>query len=405
MKFKIFIAIIFLIIFSLNIFINYQVYNELIKDKIVQEEFIVENVYNKELYDVLKLSTNKYFLFTSVDKNLNLEKVDRVKLAFITNKITFLDFLKGFYVQNIFIEKIEKPNSLKEDIYQNIKLQHNTSLNQDLFSALFLAIPISSELRDITNTFGISHLLALSGFHLGLILFCSYWIIYAFYSPLHQKYVPYRNKKFDALVVSGVMIFTYLIFTNVVPSLLRAFVMFVFGLYLLRNNIKIFSFLNLFLVLLIIVALFPKYAFSISLWFSISGVFYILLYVKYFSSLNKYISFLLFNFWIFFALNPIILYFFDVVSYAQLFSAPITLAFILFYPFEIVLHLLEYGYILDKYLLWLFELNFEVKTYITEFYFLMFFLIVSFWAIYKKIAFYVLNSLIVCFNIYVYLIV
>ncbi len=405
MKFKIFIAIIFLIIFSLNIFINYQVYNELIKDKIVQEEFIVENIYNKELYDVLKLSTNEYFLFTSVDKNLNLEKLDRVKLAFITNKITFLDFLKGFYVQNIFIEKIEKPNSLKEDIYQNIKLQHNTSLNQDLFSALFLAIPISNELRDITNTFGISHLLALSGFHLGLILFFSYWIIYAFYSPLHQKYVPYRNKKFDALVVSGIMIFTYLIFTNVVPSLLRAFVMFVFGLYLLRNNIKIFSFLNLFLVLLVIVALFPKYAFSISLWFSISGVFYILLYVKYFSSLNKYISFLLFNFWIFFALNPIILYFFDVVSYAQLFSAPITLAFILFYPFEIVLHLLEYGYILDKYLLWLFELNFEVKRYITEFYFLMFFLIVSFWAIYKKISLDVLNSLIVCFNIYIYLIV
>lgn len=410
MKFLITIFIVLFTLFLINIISLYTVYNDFKKEKITQLLCSVQNIYEKDNYDVLKLSCKDksnitdIILFSSVSKTEDINKLDNLNLAIITNKIDFFSFIKGFYTKNIYIEKVQKQNSLKNRLFENINSQHSSILTQELFSALFLAIPISNELRDITNTFGISHLLALSGFHLGLILFISYWLIYYVYSPFHQKYLPYRNKKFDALLISGSLIFIYLIFTNIVPSLLRAFVMFALGLYLLRNNIKVFSFLNLLIVSMIIIATFPKYAFSLSLWFSIAGVFYILLYVKYFLAFNKYLSFIFFNFWIFFALNPIIFYFFDIVSYAQFLSAPLTLAFTLFYPIEIVLHLFQIGDLIDKYILWLFNLEFEYKSYKTNISFFIFFLIVSFGAIYKKIAFYVLNILILSFNIYVYFI-
>lgn len=405
MKYIIFGLAILFLIFTINIISYYKVYNDFKKDKIIELKVEVQNIYKKEDFDVLKLSNKNLTFFTSISKNQNIKKLDNIKIAIITRNIFFLEFLKGFYANNIYIEKLPKINNFKNQLYENINSQHSSNLTKDLFNALFLAVPISVELRDITNIYGISHLLALSGFHLGLILFISYWIIYFIYSPIHQKFVPYRNKKFDALLISGVLIFSYLIFTNIVPSLLRAFVMFAVGLYLLRNDIKIFSFTNLLLVALIILALFPKYAFSVSLWFSLAGVFYILLYIKYFSEFNKYLSFLFFNIWIFFALNPIILYFFDIVSFAQFLSAPLTLLFTLFYPFEIVLHILKLGDLIDEYILWLFNLEFEIKNYLTNIYFLILFLTVSVVAIYKKIAFYILNILILFFNVYVYFIV
>ncbi len=411
MKYLASLLIILFLLFMINIFYLFKVYNDFKKDKITQLVCSVQNIYEKDNYDVLKLSCKNMSgisdinFFTSISKKNEINKLDIVKIAIITNKVDFVDFLKGFYAKNIYFEKLPKTDNLKSELFAKINSQHSSILIQELFSALFLAIPISSDLREITNTFGISHLLALSGFHLGLILFISYWLIYYIYSPFHQKYLPFRNKKFDALLISGSLIFVYLIFTNIVPSLLRAFVMFSLGLYLLRNNIKVFSFLNLLIVSIIIIALFPKYAFSLSLWFSIAGVFYILLYVKYFSAFNKYLSFIFFNFWIFFALNPIIFYFFDVVSYAQFLSAPLTLAFTLFYPIEIVLHIMQIGDLIDEYILWLFNLEFTYKKYETNLFFLILFLGVSLGAIYKKIAFYVLNILILLFNIYVYFIV
>jgi competence protein ComEC len=398
-------ASIFLLILTLNILLNFQKFYDFKKDKIIQIKSEVLNIYPKNNYDVIKLKTSNFVYFTSTTKNHKFEKLDIIMATIYTQKISFYDYMKGFYTNNIFLENITYEKSFKQNMYGAIKLQHNNYLIKELFSALFLAVPISSDLRDITNTYGISHLLALSGFHLGLISFVSFWLVYFIYKPFHQKFVPYRNKKFDTLLISGLLILAYLIFTDIVPSLLRAFVMYCMGIYLLRNDIKIFSFLNLFIVVLLILAFFPKYLLSISLWFSIAGVFYILLYVKYYSKLNIYISFILFNFWIFFALNPIILYFFDVISLAQLFSAPLTLLFILFYPFEILVHFVGQGDILDEYIMYLFNLEFEIKNYMTSLEFMLFFVGVSFLAIYKKIAFYLLNILIVVFNFYVYLII
>ncbi len=157
----------------------------------------------------------------------------------------------------------------------------------------------------------------------------------------------------------------YLVLTDIVPSLLRAFIMFSLGILYLRRNIEVLSFQTLLITLLLIITLYPKYLFSISLWFSVIGVFYIFLYIQYFKELPKVFSFLFFNFWIFAVFNPIVHYFFYNTSYEQLLSPFITLFFTLFYPIELFLHLIGFADIFDKYIIWFLEYRmfvFEIQT-------------------------------------------
>jgi competence protein ComEC len=260
---------------------------------------------------------------------------------------------------------------------QKIINQHNSSLTKDLYQALFLAIPVSSHLRDIFSNFGISHLIAISGFHLGVISIVLYWFFYILYSPIHTKYIPYRNKKFDLLIISSIFLFGYLYFLDLAPSFLRAFVMFILGIYFLRNNIAILSFKTLLLTTLIIIAIFPKMLFSLSFWFSIVGVFYIFLFLKYFSFLSKTWLFIFLNFWIFFAFTPIVHYFFPQTSYLQLLSPIITMIFTIFYPVTFLAHLVGLGDIFDTLLIRLFTMKFDSYTIYTNLYFFYLYIIIS----------------------------
>ena len=165
-----------------------------------------------------------------------------------------------------------------------------------IFQALFLAIPLDKYIQEYNSSLGISHLFAISGFHLGIIVGFFYFILNFIYKPIHKNFFPYRNKRYDILIFITLILLYYLYYIGFVPSFLRSFVMFVFGLLLLRSNIKIFSYTTLLLVIFIILILFPKLLFSLSLWFSICGVFYIYLYIQYFKNLNKYISILFLTF-------------------------------------------------------------------------------------------------------------
>ena len=123
------------------------------------------------------------------------------------------------------------------------------------------------------------------------------------------------------------ILFYYLLLTDIVPSLLRAFVLFCLGLYLLRSNIKIISYITLFYTFLIVVALFPQYIFNIGFWFSIFAVFYIYLFIQYFKDGNKILLYIFFNIWMFLIFNPIVHYFFAQTALEQFYSIPITIFF------------------------------------------------------------------------------
>ena len=394
--------LVLIIILLINISIEYSKYQELIDDEVYETKVKVLNIYPKKDYNILRLSASNFDFFTNIDKSESVEKLDILNILILSKNISFLDYLKGFYAKSIIFKKIEKQSGFKDEIIKKIDSNHEDNITKELFQALFLAIPISKELRDICTNYGISHLIALSGFHLGVLSFVIYWIFYFPYTYLHKKYFLYRNKKYDLLLVSISFLFFYLILTNVVPSLLRAFVMFVFAIFLLRYNIKLFSYTTLFIVFLIVISLFPKYFFSLGFWFSIIAVFYIFLFLQYFSKLNKYLQIVLFNLWMFLIFNPIVHFYFPQTSYEQFLSPLITILFTFFYPFEIFAHIFDFAIYFDgfikKFLYW----DMYVYNVETHFYFFIVYLMFSLASIFYKKAFWVLNILMIIFNLYLY---
>ncbi len=133
-----------------------------------------------------------------------------------------------------------------------------------------------------------------------------------------------------------------------------------------------------------VLVLFPRLLFSISFWFSVSGVFYIFLFLKHFSNLPKYLIFILLNFWVYMMMLPIVHFVFKVFTPLQLFSPLLSMVFVVFYPLELALHVVGFGGVFDKYLLGLLNLQTTFYAITTPFWFLVFFIIASICSIFNK---------------------
>jgi competence protein ComEC len=392
-------------IFLINLSIEYNKYLDFIDEEVYEVKVEVLNIYEKPTNNILRLKSQNFDFFVNMDKSESeeIKKSDMLNMAIISLDVSFWDYLKGFYATSIYFDKLEKTPKFIDKIIEKINSNHEDEMIKELFQTLFLGTTISKELRDICTNYGISHVIALSGFHLAVLSFTIYWVLYFPYSFFHQQYFSYRNKKYDLILISLVFLFYYLILTDIIPSLLRAFVMLVLTIYFLRSNIKIVSYANLFFTFLIVVALFPKFLFSLGFWFSIIAVFYIFLFVQYFKNLNKYFQIIFFDFWMFLVFNPIVHYYFPQTTYEQFLSIIINILFAIFYIFEIVAHIFGFTIYFDGFIkdFLSYEMNvFNVKT---PFYFLLIFMIFSFASVFNKKAFYCLNILLIVFNLYLYI--
>lgn len=402
-KNSLFFTLFLLFVFMINILFNYLSYKELKKEYIFETKAEVLNIYPKEKFDVIKLKGDGFEFFASFSKDENIKKLDFLNVVFDTRNITFYTYIKGFFTKILYFERGEKNNSVKEKIIKNIEENHDDFMIRELFNALFLAIPISSQLRDIITAYGIAHVVALSGFHIVVLSFVIYWILYFPYSFLQNRYFPYRNRRFDILLITMAILFYYLLLTDIVPSLLRAFVLFSLGLYLLRSNIKVISYLTLFYTFLIVIALFPQYIFNIGFWFSIFAVFYIYLFIQYFKNGNKILLYIFFNIWMFLIFNPIVHFFFAQTAIEQFYSIPITIFFTIFYPLEIVAHIFDFSIYFDKFLKIFLENKIYVYEVFTPLYFFILYILFSFFSIWSKKSFFILNILMIGFNFYLYI--
>ena len=390
------------LILLLSTLYEYTSYKNVKKNVLYEDSFTILFFYKKDDFYISKLSNNDFTFYSKIPKDYNLNEIKNIQLLLLTKNITFYSYLKGFYTNSIVLYANSSIPTTKSRLSSLIKQQHENILMQHLYQALFLGQSMAKSLRKAINTYGVSHLFAISGFHLGVIVLVLYFILHLLYKNIHQQFFPYRNKRMDILLAIFCFLFFYLYLIGFLASFLRAFIMFCIALVLLRSHIKLFSFTSLLLTFMLIICFFPKYIFSLSLYFSLAGVFYIFLYFVHLKNLNKKISFLFFNIWIFAALNPIIHYFFPLTSLYQLFSPLLSLLFILFYPFVLFLHLINEGSFFDEYLLWI--LSYEVSTYNydTNIYFLFIYIVFSFLSIKSRKAFIVLNILLFVFNIKVF---
>ena len=341
-------------------------------------------------YKVLKLLSDDGFVFyTIASKRLQNLKNKNLQLEIWAGKISFKEYLKGFFSFSKIIQIYKEP-TYKQLFASQIDAQHTNKDIAQLYKALFLAMPLPRAMQTQFSNLGISHLIAISGFHLGVLAAILFFILKYPYKALQNRYFPYRSYKRDSFGVIAFALFCYLLFLDSPPSLLRAFVMLMVGFYLYDRGVQIVSMQTLLITVLLILALFPKLIYSIGFWLSASGVFYIFLFLIYFKKMHPLKQFLLLPLWVYLLMLPFSMTIFGNFSPYHPLSIILTSLFTLFYPLAIALHVTGLGDLLDIPLASLIHFDTHAVQNILPKYFLTIEVLLSLAAVFSKKALYVL---------------
>ena len=351
-------------------------------------------------YQILKLkSTKGYTFFTSARKSQRFLIGQKLKLEIWAGRISFYQYLKGFYAYSRVIYKY-KNLSLKQKLNSLIANEHQNKTIASVYQALFTAAQLDSKIQSQFSSLGISHLVAISGFHLGVLSALLFFIFKYPYKFFQQRYFPYRSYKVDSFIFISIILLIYLIFLDYPPSLLRAFVMLVIGFFLYDRGIKVFSYLTLLLAVILLLALFPRLLFSIGFWLSVSGVFYIFLFIIHYKNLSKFWQFILIPFWVYLLMLPYSIVIFANFSLYHPLSIIWSSLFTIFYPLSIFLHLINHGNLLDGVVQYLLNLDTGNSRVILDWKYLIFYVSISLGAIYKKALLYLSLLFALCVFIY-----
>ncbi len=363
-------------------------------------------------YDVLKLQGNdgkKFYTTAHLFHDLT-GKIVRAKM-FPDARISFADYLGTFYIKTILKVVGDSPDTKKRELLDAIATQHKSPDMIAFYQAIFLATPVSKTLRESISGLGVSHLVALSGFHLTILWGLIYGILSLLYRPAQQRWFPYRFMLLDlGLVTLGVLGF-YLWFVDFPPSLVRSYAMLSIAWVMLLMGMELISFEFLGFVAMLLLALFPELVTSLGFWFSVIGVYYIYL-VLYWSQeseswfRNKWmISLISIPVGIYLLMLPVVHSIFGMTSEWQLLSPVLSLLFTIFYPLVIGLHLIGMGGVLDSGLLYLFALPSEYREHLLPFWMLAGYGLLSIGAMWSRILFWMTLGLAVLYLGYLLLFV
>lgn len=357
-----------LIIFLINLSFIFYDFNKFKSSKILDGSAIVTKSFvktkNNKTYRTIHLSYNGLTIYTNVAKSSKIKKNDFVNFKIYINKVTFLQFLNGrFYAKSIKISKsIEQQNNIRERVINKVESLHSEQKIANLYSALYFASVLNNDLRQDITKWGIAHLIAISGFHLGVIFATIHFLLNLMFAKFVRLFFPFLNLKFIISVFIFLILFFYLYVLNYTPSFLRAFIMSFIVFLCTVKNIKIFSFQTLFITILLSIALYPRLIFSISFYFSCVGVLNIFIFIRHFwGKFNLVMDSILLNLYVFLAMNIIVYYYFNIFSFAQIFVIIAGFIFIVFYPMSVFFHLVGIGDIFDKFILYF--LNYDITTY------------------------------------------
>jgi competence protein ComEC len=394
-------------IFCVNLYFEYSDYLEFKSSHRVEVKVLSHypkiNKKGKEYY-VLKCKNDKVKFYTTTYKKYENLRNRYISIVIKNENISFYQYLSGFYTPSYSL-KILDHIDVYSYTYDSLSSYHEDDRVKEFYGAIFLGSSISKDTRESISILGISHLVAISGFHISILVLFLYFTIKYPYRFFQQRYFPYRNMRVDIIFISLVILYWYLSFVDFVPSLLRSYIMLLIGSFFLIRYIKILSFATLLIAVVVAISLFPKMLFSIGFWFSVSGVFYIYLFLYYLKGINKFLVALLFNLWIFMAMIPIAHYYFGIFSIYQLFSPILSLLFVVFYPIAILIHTIftDYVTIFDKLLEYLLHIEDNYIQIKTSIWFLIYYITISILSIFYKRAFILLNFTMIMFLSYLLL--
>jgi len=402
-------ATVLLLFLFIRLFFEYLSYREFTSKPFYFTHANILNAYEKtkngKQYTVLKLRSDEGFTFYTTSHTKEDLAHKRVRLQIFPNKgISFKDYLGMFYVKSRIKNAEDLPSTFKDELLEKVALQHEDPSLQSFYNAIFFATPVDKALREKITLLGASHLVALSGFHLGILWGLIYGLLLILYKPVQQKFFPYRHALFDVGLIVIIVLAVYLWFVDFPPSLVRSYAMVLAGWIMLLLGIELLSFTFLTTILLTLVVMFPSLLVSLSFWLSIAGVFYIFLLLQYSKEYNKWVISLLFiPFGIAILMLPVVHYIFGVTSSYQLLSPLLSLLFIPFYPLIMFVHLINFGAVLDVSLLWLFSLPSESTDNILPLWLMLLYISLSIGAIWKKKLFYAVIGVSSGYGVYIFI--
>jgi len=245
----------------------------------------------------------------------------------------------------------------RDYLEQSIRAQHKNEKMGEFYAALFLATPISKALRTDVVNWGVGHLVAISGYHLGLLFGMFYFVLRLSTKPFYDVR-PYRNFRFELSLLIFVLLTAYLFVLDFTPSFLRSFVMSIFAFFFLARGLSVFKLSNLLLTIAVSVSFAPHLLFSLGFYLSCLGVYFIFLYVRYFGEKDALKTWwkvalhaICFEIFVFGAMNVPVYFFFHSASLYQMCVIPLGYIFGLFFPVTLVLHAFGFGFLFDEFLL------------------------------------------------------
>jgi len=330
-----------------------------------------------------------FYLYTHSEVPKRFDWV-RVKLK-LKKGSSFWDYLKGFFAYGDIVEHVEDGFDVKAFLREQINKQHNKDNKIETFyHAIFLADPLDRELRNKISSLGVSHLVAISGFHLGILWLIIFGILYIPYRTFQQKYFPWRNRNIDLGFITLTILLLFVLFVGAPPALTRSFIMLLISWLILIFGLELLSFKFLAFAFLLILAVAPKLIASLGLLLSFSGVFYIFLVIKWLKGYSGwFITLIGIPVGIFLLMFPLGHLFFGNTTIWQLMSPPLSVLFILFYPIIAIMHMFGVGGVFDSALELLFNLPQKSIDITMPIPLIVTYLTLSFISIFNKKVFYI----------------
>ncbi|MUV09718.1 ComEC family DNA internalization-related competence protein [Helicobacter pylori] len=350
-------GVILSLLLAFNLYLEYLNYQKLdfSKPTSLNAQILLQYPKTKDqkTYFVLKLQSKGMIFYATIKEPLKNLQYRYAQFFGKIKPCSFLESLKSCFFQT-YSFSLTRKQDFKSHVRHFIDSTHSSALVGNLYRALFIGDSLNKDLRDRANALGINHLLAISGFHLGILSASVYFLFSLFYTPLQKRYFPYRNAFYDMGVLVWVFLLGYLLLLDFLPSFFRAFLMGLLGFLACFFGVRLLSFKLLTLACCIAIALLPKLLFSVGFLLSVCGVWYIFLFLKHTQAFFKTSSFLARSFQVISLsalvfLNMLIIAhaFFPMFSPYQLFSIPLGLIFVVFFPLSLFLHAVGLGSLLD----------------------------------------------------------
>lgn len=349
------------LILLVSLFLEYQNYQKFTRFDSALVEVTVLKQYtkskNNRTYQVLKLKSEDGLTFyTTAKKSLQDVKDKKLTLEIWPKDLNFQGYLTTFYANSKIIN-IKENTSAKQKLDSYIFSSHENKSISNVYQALYTNAPVEEDIQNKFSNLGVSHIVAISGFHLAILSALLYFLLKPIYRFAQNRFFPYRNSKIDLFIIVVSVLFAYMLFLDSPPSLVRSFGMFVVGFILYDRGIEIFSMQTLLVTILLLLAFFPRLAFSLGFWLSAGGVFYIFLFLIHFKNLNLFWQIVGISVLVYLFMLPVSLFIFQNFSIYHPFSIILAILFTPFYPLSILLHIMGFGDVFDTFLEWLLVLG------------------------------------------------